>query len=168
MEKCSEPLTAADVESLRAGVEGAATRQELDSDVQLKFFEDVFDDFVGHQTATQLKEDRKLELIPLGRMRGRTFNNAFIIIDEAQNMTIPKMRIALTRIGRGSRMVATGDPAHVNLRAGEESGLVHLLGLLQGTDIAKVHQFDSSHIIRDNLVRRLEELYSGCRQPTSS
>ena len=72
----------------------AATHQELESDVQLEFFEDIFDDFVGHQTATPLKEDRKLEVIPLGRMRGRTFNNAFIIIDEAQNITVPKMWMA--------------------------------------------------------------------------
>lgn len=137
-----------------------ATRNEMEYDDQFEFLEDILRDLLGFQGLSRLIEQRKLELSPLGHMRGRTFNNSFIIVDEAQNMTIRKMRMAVTRIGRASRMVVTGDPNHVDLRDDEPSGLVHLLGLLQGTDIAKIHQFENSQIIRNNLVARLEELYS--------
>lgn len=138
----------------------SATRLEMEADSQFEIFEDILRDLVGYQKFTELTEEKKLELVPLGHMRGRTFNDAFIIIDEAQNMTIRKMRMAVTRIGRSSRMVVTGDPAHVDLRGDEPSGLVHLLDLLKGTDIAKVHLFENSQIIRNNIVARLEELYA--------
>lgn len=144
----------------------SATRQELEADSQFEIFEDILRDLIGYQRFTQLVEERKLELVPLGHMRGRTFNDTFIILDEAQNMTIRKMRMAVTRIGRASRMVVTGDPTHVDLRGDETSGLIHLLNLLQGTDIAKIHNFENSQIIRNSLVARLEELYAG--QRTSS
>ncbi len=143
-----------------------AMRQELESDSQFDFFEDILRDLIGYQRFTQLVEQRKVELVPLGHIRGRTFNDTFIILDEAQNMTIRKMRMAVTRIGRASRMVVTGDPTHVDLRGDEPSGLVHLLNLLQGTDIARIHHFESTQIIRNNLVARLEELYAG-QQGTS-
>ena len=138
----------------------AETRQELESDSQFDFFEDIMRDLIGYQKFTRLIEERKLELVPLGHIRGRTFNDTFIILDEAQNMTIRKMRMAVTRIGRASRMVVTGDPTHIDLRGDEPSGLVHLLNLLQGTDIAKIHQFENTQIIRNSLVARLEELYA--------
>jgi phosphate starvation-inducible PhoH-like protein len=138
----------------------AATRHELEHHSQLAFVEDILHNLISHQGLNQLIEQRKLELLPLGRMRGRTFDNAFIILDEAQNMTISKMRMAVTRIGRDSRMVVTGDPTHVDLLGDETSGLTHLLGLLQGTEIATIHQFEASQIIRNNIVARLEELYA--------
>ncbi len=138
----------------------SATRLEMEADSQFEMFEDILRDLVGYQKFTELTEEKKLELVPLGHMRGRTFNDAFIIIDEAQNMTIRKMRMAVTRIGRSSRMVVTGDPAHVDLRGDEPSGLVHLMDLLKGTDIAKVHHFENSQIIRNSIVARLEELYA--------
>ncbi len=138
-----------------------AMRQELESDSQFDFFSDILRDLIGYQRFAQLVEQRKLELVPLGHIRGRTFNDTFIILDEAQNMTVRKMRMAVTRIGRASRMVVTGDPTHVDLRGDEPSGLVHLLNLLEGTEIARIHRFESTQIIRNNLVARLEELYSG-------
>lgn len=142
----------------------SATRQELEADCQFEIFEDILRDLIGHHRFTALVEERKLVLVPLGQMRGRSFNNAFIILDEAQNMTVRKMRMAVTRIGRASRMVVTGDPTHIDLRGDETSGLVHLLSLLQGTDIAKVHHFENSQIVRNRIVARLEELYAGQQQ----
>lgn len=139
----------------------ATTRQELENDSQFDFFEDILRDLIGYQPFNHLVEQRKLELLPLGHMRGRTFNNAFVIVDEAQNMTVRKMRMAVTRIGQASRMVVTGDPAHVDLQGDETSGLAHLIGLLQGTDIAKIHHFENSQIIRNSFVARLEALYAG-------
>ncbi len=139
----------------------AASRQELENDSQFEFFEDILRDLIGYQKFTQLVEERKLELVPLGHIRGRTFNDTFIILDEAQNMTIRKMRMAVTRIGRASRMVVTGDPIHIDLRGDEPSGLVHLLNLLRGTNLAQIHQFENTQIIRNSLVARLEDLYAG-------
>jgi len=96
----------------------------------------------------------------MGRLRGRTFNNAFVILDEAQNTTVGKMRMAVTRVGRGARIVITGDPNQTDLYEKETSGLAHLLRIIEGTDIASVHRFENKEVVRSNLVRRLEELYS--------
>jgi phosphate starvation-inducible PhoH-like protein len=137
-----------------------ASRQEIEYDEQFNVFEDILRDLVGYKGFSQLVERRMLEITPLGRMRGRTFNDSYIVIDEAQNMTLRKMRMAVTRIGQGSRMVVTGDPAQIDLRGEEQSGLSHLLQMIDGKDIATVHRFESSQIIRNQIVARLEELYS--------
>lgn len=137
-----------------------ASRNELESDDQFEFFEDILRDLIGYQEFNRLISQRMLELTPLGHMRGRTFNDTFIIVDEAQNMTIRKMRMAVTRIGQGSRMVVTGNPDQIDLRGEETSGLVNLLGLVQGTDVASVHHFEKNQIIRTNIVAQLEELYA--------
>lgn len=137
-----------------------AMRQELDYDSQFEFFDDIFRDLIGYQRYAQLKDERKLELTPLGHIRGRTFNDAFIIIDEAQNMSVRKMRMAVTRMGKSSRMVITGDPVHVDLCDGEISGLSHLLGLLEGTDLARIYHFPNTQVIRNPLVAELERLYT--------
>ena len=75
-------------------------------------------------------------------------------------MTVRKMRLAITRLGRGSRIVITGDPAQHDLPSDETSGLGHLLRLVAGTDLAFVYQFQNQEIIRNDLVARLETLYS--------
>ncbi len=137
-----------------------ATRAEMERDDQFEYLEDVFADLIGHLKFTNLIEQRKLELMPLGHMRGRTFNDSFIIIDEAQNMTIRKTRMAVTRIGRSSRMVVTGDPTHVDLRDGEPSGLNHILELVRDSDIATIHHFEKTQIIRTRIAAQLEELYA--------
>lgn len=135
-------------------------REEVEYDQQFCVFEDILRDLVGHEEFSRLVSERKIEIMPLGQMRGRSFNQSFIIVDEAQNMTIRKMRMAVTRIGRDSRMVVTGDPSHVDLRGDEPSGLAHILGLVRGTDLAHVHYFDNQQIIRNEIVARLEELYA--------
>jgi phosphate starvation-inducible PhoH-like protein len=137
----------------------AATRQDIDVDYQFGVFDDILHDLIGHKEIDRLVEQRMLQMMPLGRMRGRTFNEAFVIVDEAQNMTVRKMRMVLTRIGRGSRIVLTGDPTQADLLGDEVSGLGHLLELIQGTDIATVQRFESRQIIRNKIVARLESLY---------
>lgn len=137
----------------------AGPRLELDYDEQFEYLEDIFCDFIGTQDFRRLVELRKLQLIPLGHFLVRSFNDAFIIIDGAQNMTISNMRRALTRMGRASRMVIAGDPEHVTLKGDEPSGLTHLMGLVNGTDIARVHHFAANHIVRNETVARIEELY---------
>jgi phosphate starvation-inducible protein PhoH and related proteins len=148
----------------RLRMEGEALTPELRAetvyDEQLTPIEDVLRDLIGHEESRHLAEQGLIEIIPLGRMRGRTFNETFILIDEAQNMTVRKMRMAVTRLGRTSRMVITGDPSQDDLPAGETSGLSHLLDLVDGTELAYVHQFQKQEIIRNELVARIEELYS--------
>ena len=139
-------------------------RGELAYDDQFEYLEDILIDLVGYQKFRQLVDDRRLELLPLGQLRGRTFNHSFVVLDEAQNMTVRKMRMALTRIGRDSRMVITGDPTAIDLPDTETSGLSHVLELLQGSDIARVHRFDKSQIIRNRVVARLEQLYDSATE----
>lgn len=142
------------------------TRRELNYDDQFEYLEDIFIDVLGIKEFQNMLDERKLVLLPLGHMRGRTFNSSFIIVDEAQNMSIRKMRMVLSRLGRGSRIVLTGDPDHVDLRSDEPSGLTHILDLLKGTDIAKVFNFDNSPIIRNPTVARIEKLYNGVKKPS--
>jgi phosphate starvation-inducible protein PhoH and related proteins len=137
-----------------------ATRSELEYDDQFEFLEDILRDLIGYSAFRNLVDQHALELLPLGHMRGRTFNDTLLIVDEAQNMTIRKMRMVVTRIGRGSRMVVTGDPNHVDLWGDEPSGLAHLLSMVEGTGIAKVHRFAKGQVIRSPIVKRLEDLYA--------
>ena len=138
----------------------AAVRSETRSDGQFTYVEDILHDLVGHARYEDLVASRALEIAPLGRLRGRTFNDAFVLIDEAQNMTIGKMRMAVTRIGRNARMVITGDPSQIDLYDDGESGLPHLLRMIERTDLAMIHKFETCEIVRSDLARRLEELYA--------
>ena len=139
----------------------AALRAETAYDEQLTPIEDELRQLIGHDEIRQLTERGMIEVMPLGRMRGRTFNDSMLLVDEAQNMTVGKMRMAATRIGRNGRLVVTGDPAQVDLAGGDEvSGLTPLLKLVAGTDLASVHRFEAYQIIRNPVVAQLEALYS--------
>jgi phosphate starvation-inducible protein PhoH and related proteins len=135
-------------------------RAETAYDEQLTPIEDELHALIGRDDTRRRMDQGLIEIMPLGRMRGRTFNETFVVVDEAQNMTVRKMRMAVTRLGRGSRMVVTGDPVQDDLPNGETSGLTHLLGMIAGTDLAVVHQFQNIEIIRNDLVARIETLYS--------
>ena len=145
---------------LEGDVMTPALRAETVYDEQLTPIEDALHDLIGRDETNRQIEHGLLDIVPLGRMRGRSFNESFILIDEAQNMNRQKMRMALTRLGRNSRMVVTGDPAQTVLPGDEPSGLTHVLRLLSGTDIALVHQFQNHQIIRNDIVAKLEALYS--------
>jgi phosphate starvation-inducible PhoH-like protein len=135
-------------------------RAETAADEQLTPIADTLRDLVGREEIRRLTDHGLIEIIPLGRMRGRTFNASFIVVDEAHNTTVQKMRMAVTRLGRSSRMVVTGDPAQNDLPSGETSGLSHLLRLIAGIDGTFVHYFQNREIIRNDLVARIEALYS--------
>lgn len=139
----------------------AAAREETADDAQLTPLTDILHDLISHSQALTLIEQEKIKILPHGRLRGRTFNDSYIVIDEAQNMTVAKMRMAATRFGRNSRMTITGDPEQVDLRGDEPSGLAHFLSLTEGRDIACVHHFDRTEIIRDNVVAQIEALFAG-------
>ncbi|MEM8634791.1 MAG: PhoH family protein [Pseudomonadota bacterium] len=101
----------------------------------------------------------EIEVAPLAFMRGRTLKNAFVIVDEAQNATIPQMKMVLTRLGRESRMVVTGDPGQVDLPGRERSGLAHALEILK--DVKGVHQIglSAADVVRHDLVGRIIDAY---------
>ena len=103
--------------------------------------------------------ENQIEIAPLAFMRGRTLAQAFVILDEAQNTTPLQMKMFLTRLGEGSRMVVTGDPTQVDLPNGVTSGLADAVGTLQGVDSVAAIRFANADIVRHALVGRIVEAY---------
>ena len=103
--------------------------------------------------------ENQIEIAPLAFMRGRTLSSAFIILDEAQNTTPQQMKMFLTRLGEGSRMVVTGDPTQVDLPSGASSGLPDAVSILKGVQGVESVVFSNSDIVRHALVGRIVEAY---------
>jgi phosphate starvation-inducible PhoH-like protein len=104
-------------------------------------------------------ERNVIEVAPLAFMRGRSLNESFIILDEAQNSTIEQMKMFLTRIGFGSRAVVTGDLTQTDLPAGRMSGLHHAQRVLRGVSGVGVTLFDAADVVRHPLVQRIVQAY---------
>ena len=100
-----------------------------------------------------------IEIAPLAFMRGRTLANAFVILDEAQNTTTMQMKMFLTRLGEGSKMVITGDPSQIDLPPGQKSGLEEAVGLLDGVPGIEAIRFTAGDVVRRDLVARFVEAY---------
>lgn len=127
-------------------------------DPYLRPLYDALHDMVGADQAKSLLERQIVEVAPLGFMRGRTLNNSFIILDEAQNTTPEQMKMFLTRIGFGSKVVVTGDTTQVDVPDGR-SGLAGLESVLTGiTDLKFIH-FDTSDVVRHRIVGEIVAAY---------
>jgi phosphate starvation-inducible PhoH-like protein len=100
-----------------------------------------------------------IEIAPLAFMRGRTLANACVILDEAQNTTSMQMKMFLTRLGEGSKMVVTGDPSQIDLPNGMKSGLEEAISLLDGVNGIEAIRFTGSDVVRRDLVARIVEAY---------
>ncbi len=100
-----------------------------------------------------------IEIAPLAFMRGRTLANAFVILDEAQNTTSMQMKMFLTRLGEGSKMVVTGDPSQIDLPPGQKSGLDEAVALLAGVAEIETVRFNAQDVVRRDLVARIVEAY---------
>ncbi len=100
-----------------------------------------------------------IEIAPLAFMRGRTLTNAVVLLDEAQNATAMQMKMFLTRLGEGSRMIVTGDPTQTDLPAGQKSGLTEAVRLLSGLEGIAHIQFREGDVVRHDLVRRIVAAY---------
>jgi phosphate starvation-inducible PhoH-like protein len=100
-----------------------------------------------------------IEVAPLAFMRGRTLANAFVILDEAQNTTSMQMKMFLTRIGEGSKMIVTGDPSQIDLPPGTKSGLVEAVELLANVDDISIVKFAAGDIVRRDLVAKIVDAY---------
>ncbi len=103
--------------------------------------------------------NEEIEAAPLAFMRGRTLANAFIILDEAQNTTPMQMKMALTRIGEGSRMVVTGDPSQTDLPSGQRSGLTDALEIVPGIDDVAIARFTAQDVVREDIVAAIVTAY---------
>ncbi len=104
-------------------------------------------------------DQKTIEIVPLAYMRGRTLDNAFIILDEAQNTTMMQMKMFLTRMGVNSRIIITGDLSQIDLPPRETSGLVHAARILQGVPGISFVEFDEGDVVRHKLVRRIIQAY---------
>ena len=100
-----------------------------------------------------------IEIAPLAYMRGRTLNNAFVILDEAQNTTSEQMKMFLTRLGFGSKAVVTGDITQIDLPTGRMSGLVEALKVVRGIEGIAIIHFDERDVVRHKLVQQIVKAY---------
>jgi len=128
-------------------------------DPYLRPMYDALYDMLGTEKVAKLIERNVIEIAPLAYMRGRTLNDAFIILDEAQNTTIDQMKMFLTRIGFGSRAVVTGDVTQVDLPREKISGLRHAMYLLENMEGVGITQFDVHDVVRHPLVKRIVDAY---------
>jgi phosphate starvation-inducible protein PhoH and related proteins len=120
---------------------------------------DALYEMLGTETTNSLLEKGIIEIAPLAYMRGRTLENAFVILDEAQNTTKIQMKMFLTRLGFASKMVITGDPSQSDLPKGIPSGLNQALAILKDMEDIKIITFDKLDVVRNPLVQRILERY---------
>ncbi len=128
-------------------------------DPYLRPLYDALYDLMGFDRVAKMFERQSIEIAPLAYMRGRTLNNAFIILDEAQNTTPEQMKMFLTRIGFGSRAVVTGDMTQMDLPRGQPSGLIEASRVLREVRGLAFTEFDTSDVVRHPLVARIVEAY---------
>jgi len=120
---------------------------------------DALYDILGYDKVSKLMERQMIEIAPLAFMRGRTLNDAFIILDEAQNTTREQMKMFLTRMGFHSKTVITGDTTQIDLPSGRASGLVEAVEILRGEDGIAIIEFTHRDVVRHRLVQRIVDRY---------
>ena len=128
-------------------------------DPYLRPLYDALGDMMGMESYQRLFERGAVEVAPLAYMRGRTLNDAFIILDEAQNTTSEQMKMFLTRMGMGSKMIITGDVTQIDLPAGKKSGLVEALEVLKGVDDIGIVTLTHRDVVRHELVQAIVKAY---------
>lgn len=134
-------------------------------DPYLRPLYDALYSILGVSHTNRLMERETIEIAPLAYMRGRTLDDAFVILDEAQNTTIPQMKMFLTRLGFGSKMVINGDASQIDLPYGAKSGLVHASKILKSTSGIGHVRFNTSDVVRHQLVSRVIEAYDKAAKP---
>ncbi|MBQ0005180.1 MAG: PhoH family protein [Clostridiales bacterium] len=129
-------------------------------DPYLRPLYDALFDILGQEAAAKLKEKGCVEVVPLAYMRGRTLDNAFIILDEAQNTTREQMKMFLTRMGFNSKVVVTGDVTQIDLPSGTVSGLKEACRVLDGVEGIEFSYFSDVDVVRHELVKRIIKAYN--------
>ena len=128
-------------------------------DPYLRPMYDALYEMMGFDRVARFIERNVIEVAPLAFMRGRSLNESFIILDEAQNTTPEQMKMFLTRIGFGSKAVVTGDVTQTDLPAGKQSGLAQVIDILEGVDGVAFTFFDAHDVVRHPLVQRIVRAY---------
>ena len=128
-------------------------------DPYLRPIYDALYEFIGFERVNKLIEKHVIEVAPLAFMRGRTLNESYIILDEAQNTTIPQMKMFLTRMGFGSKMVITGDVTQIDLPNPSQSGLTDAIKILQNIDQIAFCHFGAHDVVRHQLVKKIVSAY---------
>ena len=128
-------------------------------DPYLRPLYDALYDVLGRDAALRLKEKEAIEVVPLAYMRGRTLDNSFIILDEAQNTTREQMKMFLTRMGFGSKVVVTGDVTQIDLQKGKKSGLVEAARVLRNIKGIEFCYLKDADVVRHELVKRIINAY---------
>jgi phosphate starvation-inducible PhoH-like protein len=154
----------------RPAVEAGEKLGYLPGDIQAKVnpylrpLYDALNDILGFETVKKYLEREVIEIVPLAYMRGRTLSRSFIILDEAQNPTRAQMKMFLTRMGEGSRVVVTGDVTQVDLPPKTKSGLLHAQGILHGVEGISFQNLTTKDIVRHPLVWKIVHAYEGKSQ----
>ena len=120
---------------------------------------DALQEMLGIETYSKMMERGTIEIAPLAYMRGRTLNNAYVILDEAQNTTKEQIKMFLTRLGEGSRMVITGDLTQVDLPRGHTSGLRHAIKILKDIEDIGIIKLSERDVVRHPLVQKIVKAY---------
>lgn len=128
-------------------------------DPYLRPLYDALNDILGGEKAKKLQERGIIEIAPLAYMRGRTLNRARVIIDESQNASLPTLKMALTRLGEGSKMVLTGDVTQIDLPKANDSGLERCASILGSVDDIAVMRLNNRDVIRHKLVRDIVKAF---------
>lgn len=134
-------------------------REKLDPYLQPLY--DALLDMIPGKKLQELMEDNIIQIAPLAFMRGRTLENAFVILDEAQNASVNQLKMFLTRMGEHSKFAVTGDITQIDLPNQQKSGLLHAREILEGIKGIAMIDFDRSDIIRHRLVERIVKAYEG-------
>ena len=129
-------------------------------DPYLRPLYDALFEMLGNEAVERDLEKNIIEIAPLAYMRGRTLDNAFIILDEAQNTTSEQIKMFLTRLGEGSKMVITGDITQIDLPDPKRSGLIEAMRVLKTVDDIKIHQFSEKDVVRHRLVQDIITAYA--------
>lgn len=135
-------------------------------DPYLRPLYDALQEMLGFERVAKLIERNVIEVAPLAYMRGRTLNESFIILDEAQNTSVEQMKMFLSRIGFSSTAVITGDITQIDLPRGQRSGLRHVIDVLRGVDGISFTFFDSRDVVRHPLVARILDAYEDFEERT--
>ena len=128
-------------------------------DPYLRPLYDALYDMLGAENCSRMLEKMTIEIAPLAYMRGRTLDDSFIILDEAQNTTPEQMKMFLTRLGNGSKAVVTGDLTQTDLPRGQKSGLMEAVRILRDIDDISIHEFTDRDVVRHRLVQKIIMAY---------
>lgn len=132
-------------------------KEKLDPYLQPLY--DALNDMIPPAKLVKYIEEGTVQIAPLAYMRGRTLDNAFVILDEAQNTTLPQIKMFLTRMGRNARFIVTGDVTQIDLPKQTDSGLVRAMDYLRGVEGIGIVEFDQRDIVRHRLVKEIVDAF---------